>query len=273
MIIRELSIFLVCSGFEESTQRLDEVQKRLEGEIEAMHGQNDQAIAEIRASLDDSQRALDGAFEDLVQSTTQQVHTHRRSLCPETLSQPAMGHHKHPQVDESLQTAQNISTDLRSQIASQAEQLDLRIMANEKRMETLASKLTLDVESHERDLVSKLGTAEMELSDMVQTLDAKFESLNFTLGTRLDNEMMVMKQRVDGAIEGVWSRLETHLGDIKENLRRDTTKVCARRLVKKLPVRFALILPCAAPITSRSLPWSNEGDVYLTLRIFSRSTS
>jgi hypothetical protein len=187
-------------GFSASQEKIEAAQALLVEEIDTAQAQTEETVSTMQLHMEAVQRALEERVSSVLIESSQ--------------------------LAEDAQRAQlKVSTDLRQHFDNSVQQLTLKLDGHDKKLQTVSSKLTMAFEAHQRELDSKLGTTEMELSDMVQTLDSKFESLNFTLGTRIDNEMMVMKQRVDGAIEGTWSRMDTHLNDIVERLRRDATKV------------------------------------------------
>eukprot|EP01052_Picozoa_sp_SAG31_P031069 SAG31_NODE_3253_length_4489_cov_3.514351_4_plen_1035_part_01 len=111
-----------------------------------------------------------------------------------------------------------------------AQELTQQIDDQQKRSQALASKLTASIDSNHKDLTM---ATEMKLNNLMETND---------------NQMLTMKQRVDEQVEGVWTRLEAHLGDIQSDLRRDTSKIdtIIQQLdnklndhVKKLAQRFS----------------------------------
>lgn len=188
------------AGLAESQLQVAAAQELLAQDIGSVKSSTEQALESAQVGMAEMQNAMERSLESAIERATS----------------VAAG---------AAKSSQATCDEMQARLDQSTQQLMDKVDNQDKRSQALASKLNVSLESHQRELISKLGTTEMELGDLVQTLDAKFESLNFTLGTRLDNEMMVMKQRVDGACEGVWSRLETHLSDIQENLRRDTAKV------------------------------------------------
>ena len=194
----------VRAAMEEALARVqashDEAQQLLVGDIDALHADTEQTIA-----------ALGEKMEARAKATTDSVAT--------------MAESSNQLVEEAREQVRSVTGALQEQLSTNLKEQDSKIEKVDRRVYNTVTTEAARMDEHKRDMSTKLMTAENELSDMVQTLDAKFESLNFTLGTRLDNEMMVTKQRMDGAIEGVWSRVDTHMSDIAEKLRRDTQKV------------------------------------------------